>query len=69
MKEAASANLHFCTSMELSVTLTFASANKVVEERRKQNSGKTEEEKIKLRGKLMTVKEKKTNVKRGNGEN
>ncbi len=45
MKEAASANLHICTSMEHSVTLTFASANKVVEERRKQNSGKAERKK------------------------
>ncbi len=45
MKEAASAKLHFCFSSELSVTLTFASANKVVEERRKKNSGKTERKK------------------------
>lgn len=59
MKEAVSAKLHFCTSMELSVTLTFASANKVVEERRKQNSGKTERKK--------QEKERKGNDSEGDG--
>ncbi len=44
MKEAASAKLHFCTSTELSVTLTFASVNKVVEEKQWKNR---EEETIK----------------------
>ncbi len=47
MKEAASAKLHFCTSTELSVTLTFASVNKVVEEEEKTLWKNREEETIK----------------------